>query len=128
MILSAHSALGRGSNVEAANNTSTDDAPQLLNFKGHTMTNRWLLSVLPRKLYHDDRGPNFQHILDVLADDAKKLCVEGLPGLNGDIHFFCIIYVMGDWPWLQKAFNFQRSFQNAAKTPQGKSCAERNLS
>ena len=120
MILSAHSALGRGSNVEGANVEATESVPQRLNFKGHTMSNRWLLSVLPKKLYDDDRAPNFQHILGVLTDDAQRLFFEGLPALDGEIHFFCIIYVMGDWPWLQKAFQFERTFQNAAKHPKAK--------
>ena len=122
MIVSAHSALGKGSNVQ--DEKTPPYAKQWLNFRGHTMSNHWLLSVLPKKLYDDAASPNFQFVLGELVEDARKLYLEGLP-LDGELHYWCIIYTMGDWPLLQKAFNFERSFQNAAKketsknTPKG---------
>ena len=122
MVLSAHSVLGRGSGFHRS--SVKEYAQQDLNFLGHTWGSRWLLAVLPRKMYDDERATNFQTVLEVLAADMKNLLLDGVPSLCGTMHYFAVIHVMGDWPFLQKAFAFDRSFQNAAKQPTAKNPAK----
>ena len=113
MILSAHSALGRGSNVEGQK--CNEYAQQLLNISGHTWATRWLLSVLPRKAYDGERTANFQRVLEFLVDDFRELFYNGVKAPDGTTFYFAVVHVIGDWPFLVKAFTFERSFQNAAK-------------
>ena len=113
MILSGHSVLGAGSNVGPA--AKDEYAKQDLNWTGHTQSTRWIFGALPRKQYDDDRAGNFQTLLDRLADDMLELFEKGIPARDGTIHYFAILHIVGDWPWMAKAFNFTRTFSNVAK-------------
>ena len=116
MILSCHSVLGRGCKAGYDESRCEKFAKQELNYAGHTWSTRWLLSVLPRSLYDDARSGNFQLVLNALVSDMLQLFHNGLVSpLSGQRHYFVIINVMGDWPFLKKAFGLCRTFENAAK-------------
>ena len=102
MILSAHSALGKGSRLPAEDKSDYDK--QCLNYTGHTWASRWLLAVLPRKMYDDARTGNFQKVLEYLVEDMRSLFYDGITSRDGTTYFFAVIHVMGDWPFLAKAF------------------------
>ena len=116
MIVSAHSALGRGSNVESTTHKE-EFAKQNLNYAGHTWSSRWLLCAMPKKTYDEERAANFQLVLDALTKDMEDLLSNGVPATDGTMHYFACIHVLGDAPFLTKAFNFNRSFSNVAKFP-----------
>ena len=118
MILSAHSIMGRRTNLEGSG--CKDYAAQNLNYAGHTWATRWLLAALPRKSYEDSRESNFQILLDILVSDMENLFSSGVPALDGTVHYLAVVHVMGDWPFLAKAFQFNRSFLNALKHPSSK--------
>ena len=123
MILSFHSALGHGSRPSGP--AKLDSEEQELNFIGHTWATRFLLSVLPRCLYDDSKAGNFQTVVKALVDDFNSLFNEGFVSMSGERHYVTILNVIGDWPFLKKAFGWNRSFENAAKhaaartTPKG---------
>ena len=79
--------------------------------------------VLPRKIYDDARTGKFQKVLEYLVEDMRSLFYDGITSRDGTTYFFAVIHVMGDWPFLAKAFNFTRTCQNAAKAPSAKNPA-----
>ena len=113
LIISAHSALGRGTSLQGS--SAKEYAHQSLNALGNTLCTRWLLAALPRHMYDDERSPNLQMLLQALVEDLNSLFEQGFKGLDGMTYYFATIHVIGDWPWLQKAFDFQRSFSNISK-------------
>ena len=122
MILSAHSVLGKGSRVSDASQFSCKEyAKQDLNFTGHTWATRWLLGVLPRALYDEEVTENFQLLLGHLVADLQTLHTQGVKSpITGLMHYMYVINVIGDWPFLAKAFTRTRSFGNAAKAESSK--------
>ena len=115
MVLSFHSALGKGSRP-STQTRATEDTPQELNFLGHTFATRYLLSVLPRAMYDDQVAGNFQLLLAHLVPDIQSLFEEGLVSPIYKKKFdVCVINIIGDWPFLAKAFNYNRTFGNSAK-------------
>ena len=115
MVLSCHSLLGKGSGVEGGAGDADAFDAQRLNFLGHTLATRWLLAVLPRHMYADGRAGNFQAVLAALAEDARRLCDKGVRGKDGVPFYLCVLHVVGDWPFLQKAFQYTRGFGNSSK-------------
>ena len=84
------------------------------NFLGHVYTNRFLHCALPKKAYMQE--PIFRAVLDHAAQEAVRMCTEGvLDKYSGQRYYMMIINVIGDWPWLIKAGDLSRSFQNVGK-------------
>ena len=117
MILSFHAVLGRGSQPSTTPGPSSEQyTPQELNFLGHTFATRYLLSVLPRAMYDDEVSGNFQRLLGHLVSDMRSLFEHGLVSPIYNKKFYvCIVNIIGDWPFLAKAFNYNRTFGNSAK-------------
>ncbi|CAE7541097.1 unnamed protein product [Symbiodinium sp. CCMP2592] len=116
LVISAHSILGLGSGVHSHLHDTEPYDKQELNWTGHTAATRWLLSVLPRAMYDDQRSDNYQLLLKHLVDDMKELFETGLVDpLTGHTHYFCILNIIGDWPFLAKSFEWTRTFGNSAK-------------
>ena len=121
MILSAHSALGQGSQVDSDRKSVQEYAKQELNFRGHTWATRWLMALLPRSMYDEEKAGNFQMLLGHLVEDMQSLHSQGIRSpITGRMHYMCVLNVMGDWPFLAKAFTWTRSFGNAAKAETSK--------
>ena len=112
LVLSCHSVLGYGLSTSSS---AKKVEPNRLNFEQPTWTTRYLLSVLP-KSYSDEAGgdDSFQQLLGAVAGDLRDLYETGVEGPNGR-HFYCVINIVGDWPWMVKAGLLGRSFQNVAK-------------
>ncbi|CAE7227135.1 unnamed protein product [Symbiodinium sp. CCMP2592] len=122
MVLSFHAVLGRGSSQSSEKGpTCAEFLPQEMNFLGHTFATRYLLAVLPRAMYDDALAGNFQRLLGHLVPDMRSLFEEGLlsPVYNKKF-FVCVVNIMGDWPFLAKAFNYNRTFGNSAKRESSK--------
>eukprot|EP00439_Symbiodinium_sp_Y106_P074894 s934_g14.t1 len=119
MILSAHSILGKG--CRAATTDDDSYASQKLNFKGHTWATRYLMGVLTKTYYdHDDGDGLFQDYLSIFTKDLLELYEDGLTSLYGEKHWFTVLNVIGDWPFLVKAFSLNRCFANVSKKPTSK--------
>ena len=113
MILSAHSILGKGCHTAAPDDSYTF---QKLNFKGHTWATRYLMGVLTKGYYDHDNGDAwFQEYLDIFTKDILQLYEDGITSLYGEKHWFVVVNVQGDWPFLQKAFSLTRCFMNVSK-------------
>ena len=54
-------------------------------------------------MYDDARTGNFQN-LEYLVEDMRSLFYDGITSRDGTTYFFAVIHVMGDWPFLAKAF------------------------
>ncbi|CAE7836337.1 unnamed protein product [Symbiodinium sp. CCMP2592] len=98
LIVSCHSILGYGCEAGTVHGAE-DYCKQLLNMTGHSLTSRWI----------------FQQYLGVFTDDMVKAYRDGIKSPSGDTYTFAVIHVIGDWPWLAKAFNLSRSFANCSK-------------
>ena len=113
-ILSAHSVLGLGSHATPPSAERYNK--QKLNFLGHTWSTRWMLGVLPKSYYDKAGGDNFfQDYLDIFATDILSVYEQGVLSVTGNKHHFVIINVIGDWPFLAKAFSLSRCFANVCK-------------
>ena len=123
LVLAAHSILGYG--IRSSSHQCKSELHKL-NYKMNTWVTRYLLGVLPKGKYSSVEGDEcetevgtsnvYDALLKAVADDLRSLFDTGvISPLDGHRYYFCIINVMGDWPFLQKCGNLQRSFFNAAK-------------
>lgn len=124
LILSCHSILGYG--IRTSCSTRKKDIHKL-NYLKSTWATRFLLGILPKTMHSVDEESTesdddvwgsdvYESLLNAVAQDLKHLWEQGMVSpLDGQKYFFCIINVIGDWPWLQKAGHLGRSFMNAAK-------------
>jgi hypothetical protein len=118
LVVSAHSILGYGLSTAQGKKENDKYTGMKLNYKEPTWTTRFLLGVLPRRMYADDDGEEtdaFQDFLGGITLDLESLYENGVMDPMGRKFYFCAISVMGDWPWIQKAGCLGRSFFNAAK-------------
>lgn len=119
MVIAAHSILGFGLSTSSSNLKNKYRA-QKLNYEQPTWVTRFLLSVLPRKYYGDEAeddqagGGPFQDLVDAICADLRHLSDEGIETEQGTF-YFCVVKVMGDWPFIQKFGNLGRSFMNISK-------------
>ena len=113
LVLSVHSVLGYGLSTSSK---AKKLEPNRLNFEEPTWTTRYLLSVLPKTYYSDESGgdASFQQILRAISEDLRYLYDVGIQGPHGR-HHYCVINIVGDWPWLAKCGMLNRSFMSAAK-------------
>lgn len=122
MVVAAHSALGQGmstSNKKRKRDAAVDSPVLRLNYLGHTLTSRFLLSVLPKSLYDQDNDHAedgvFQTVLKSITEDFNELYWSGFTALDGEKRYLVPLRVMGDWPFIQKAGYLSRSFMNVSK-------------
>ena len=126
LCVSTHSIMGFGISTSKTSQKKSWLAMNL-NYEQPTWATRFLLSVLPHRVYADDDGDNtdaFQDLMKALADDLRLLSDEGVLGPNNQRYFFVVLNVMGDWPWLVKCGCLGRSFFNAAKRSASQSAAK----
>ena len=85
----------------------------LPNMSGDSRTTRFLHSVVPKKLYQEERVWNA--VMNDAADQAEKLITEGITLRTGRKVWFCVLFQCGDWAFHHKAGNLSRSFKNLPK-------------
>ena len=115
LVLSWHSALGLGTEAANRERKSSPYLSMKLNYLGPTHTSRMLAAVLPRMTKDAEA---LTEILKVVAQDAKRLMFEGVPGADGKKRFAVCIGAIGDWAWLMKAGNLSRGYTHCIKRPQ----------
>ena len=120
LVLSCHSILGYGSHA-TADAQPEPYCKQYLNLTHHTLSTRWLLGCLPKTYYeYEDGDLFFQEYLDVFVQDFLQVYEKGIKAVTGEVYHFVILNVIGDWPWLTKAFGLLRNFQNCSKQESSK--------
>ena len=81
------------------------------NFKGSTLTNRFLYAALAKRDYNNDRSYVFDDLLRCVADESKFCSSVGVKHpQTGDTYWMMQLGIVGDWPWLVKSGNLSRNF------------------
>ena len=112
LIVACHSVLGYGLTTSSA---SCKKEPHKLNYQRPTWTTRFLNAVVPKVYYsHEDGDRCFQQILGAVAEDLRFLYEHGVQGPHGT-HYYCVVNIVGDWPWLVKSGCLGRSFHNVSR-------------
>ena len=121
MITAVQSVLGYGFDEARLKKRGTkraangDELPHLeVNFAGHTFTNRFITSVIPKVLYEQDSDV-FHTAMEELTLDLKRLLEDGIRDRHGNVFRVCCIGVKGDWPYLQKVGRLNRAFNTSVK-------------
>ncbi|CAE7295740.1 unnamed protein product [Symbiodinium sp. CCMP2592] len=122
MIISCRSVLGKGSHVTSRGLHTTEEfLKQELNMLGHTWATRFLLATMPRALYDDDKTCQLEELFSHIVADLRALFRDGMTcPLTGETYYMAVINIIGDWPFLAKAFNWSRTFGNSAKAETSK--------
>ena len=115
LVLSFHSLLGRGlAPAERSKKKSGTKKAYLKmkpNFKGSTLTNRFLYAALAKRDYNNDRSYVFDDLIRCVADESKFLSSVGVKHpQTGDTYWVMQLGIVGDWPWLVKSGNLSRNF------------------
>ena len=114
MVLSFHSLLGRGTNSAIRKSVKKPYLKMKLNFKGHSYCSRMLAGVLPKHTYQTN-DEVFQGLLRASCEDARTMLTEGVLDDRGDRYWMACLGTVGDWPFLHKAGNLTRTFNNVVK-------------
>ena len=113
MCLSAASILGQGVATKSKRANRSD--VQLMNYIGHTFATRFLLGVLPKKAY-ENRPAAFHQFIEKFAEDLRCLATDGvISPITGKTHYVAMLHIKGDWPFLAKVGELNRSFSNQPK-------------
>ena len=124
LVCSWHSVLGLGS--EAANK-ARQTRPYLsmkLNYGGSSFEHRFPTTVLP-KMVRDEMA--LKSLLEFMTCDALCMLEQGVCNQNGEKFYAACINVVGDWAWLVKAADLQRSFHNVEKRARAATAKPRGI-
>lgn len=120
MVTSLQSCLGTGFDEQRPSSRGTKrsldgDVKLRVNYKGHSFTNRFVTSAIPKS--HYETNPKvFHSAMDHLCQDLQQLLSEGVRDpLTQEVFYVAVIGVKGDWPYLQKMGNLNRAFNTGAK-------------
>ena len=112
LVCSWHSVLGLG--TQAANRTRTTKpyVSMKLNYSGNSFEHRFPTTVLP-KMVRDEIA--LKDLLEFMTCDALQMLGQGVRSQTGEQFFAACLGVIGDWAWLVKAGDLNRSFHNVEK-------------
>ena len=118
MIVQFQPALGQGTTLRAKvtgkRKDGQDPTPEV-NMRGHSLSTRFLISVLCKKFYENDVTPLLK-LLGFISDVFGKLYTEGLMA-NGKRYKFLPIGLKGDLVFQAKVCQLERSFSHIRKRP-----------
>ena len=116
LVISFHSLLGKG--VAVQRKSRTKKAPYLklwLNYEGHSYTNRFLMAAVGKHLYTNSNTHVFQDLMQFGAVEANNMFTTGVSHPVRGKFWIATLNIVGDWPWLCKAGQLERSFMNVEK-------------
>ena len=121
MIMSFHSCLGFGfrNQVGKKRKRAGEQISFLVNYTGATLTNRFLLSVIP-KMYYDKSPLVINDVFDLIAQDFKACVETGVQGSGGQVYRLCILGVKADWPAQVRCGGLLRSYNRGPKKTETK--------
>ena len=114
LVTNLHSPLGRGVEGALENGCKKEYLKMLCNFKGHSYTNRFLVSAIPKSQYTGSNSFVFDSLMRTIAEELHHVATEGVMH-EGQRYLAVCIGVCGDWPWLCKCGGLTRSFMNVNK-------------
>ena len=114
LVCNLHSPLGRGVEAGLREGRRREYLKMLPNFTGHSYTNRFLVSCLPKQDYCGKNSFVFDILMQTIAEELHHCASEGVQH-EGQRYLAVCIGIVGDWPWLCKAGGLQRSFMNVNK-------------
>jgi len=114
LVCNLHSPLGRGVEAGLQEGRRREYLKMLPNFTGHSYTNRFLVSCLPKQDYCGKNSFVFDILMQTIAEELHHCASEGVQH-EGQRYLAVCIGIVGDWPWLCKAGGLQRSFMNVNK-------------
>ena len=116
MIMSFHAALGFGFSKQSESKRNRDgEAIRFrVNYAGSTLTNRFLLAVIPKK-YYDKNQQLLDDVLDMIGKDFQSCLYSGATDSNGRVHRICILGVKADWPAHVRCGKLLRSYNHGPK-------------
>ena len=123
MIMSFHSALGFGFKKQKTRGQreARDGGPMsfYVNYSGATLTNRFLLSVIPKK-YYEKTPLLLNDVFDLVGKDFGDLIERGVLDKFGQSYRVCILGVKADWPALVRCGGLLRSYNHGPKRRESK--------
>ena len=123
MIMSFHSALGFGFSRQGParkRKKHEDDRVSLaVNYVGATLTNRFLLAVIPKK-YYEKTPLVLNDVLDLVGKGFSECLEEGVVARDGRRLRLCILGVKADWPAQVRCAGLIRSYNHGPKRKQSK--------
>ena len=114
LVTSYHSVLGFGTAAANAKRCKRPYISMKLNYSGSTHIHRLLSGCLP-KMVKDDAA--LQDLLSFMANDCVRMIEQGVRSQHGDRYWMACINICGDWRWLQKCANLERSYSTVQKRP-----------
>ena len=116
LVLNIHSVLGRGIQPGLRKAAKKQYNKMLPNFYGHSYTTRFLFAALPKGDYTGKNSYVFDNLMRNLAEELSYIQLEGFEDTARKKKFWAVCLGMtGDWPWLTKCGNLQRSYSNVSK-------------
>ena len=120
MVVNFHGLLGRGTNPQRRREKTLGIKPRYvkhnLSFRGHTYSNRFLFGCMPKHWYTGEREDVFDALMKAAAEEADFLATTGVKDPHSGKTYRCMMLgVSGDWPWLQKSGNLNRTFNHVQK-------------
>ena len=125
LVLNLHSPLGRGTEPGLNSGRKRKYIKMLPNFVGHSYTNRFLVSALPKADYTGENSFICDLLLETLAEELAVVQSEGVVDRFGTKYWAVFIGWTGDWPWLVKSGGLLRSFSNIPKHATGPNAGPR---
>lgn len=114
LVLNVHSPLGRGVATGLENATKRKYLKMLPNFVGHSYTNRFLVSAMPKSSYTGKNSYMFDRLMHQTAEELQFMADTGVE-YQGERYFGFLVGIVGDWPWLAKSGSLERTFMNVPK-------------
>ena len=85
-----------------------------VNFRGSSLVTRMLHSACPKKRYN--KGGVFKALMESAVSESEYMMNHGVvQEKTGRKVFMATLFVCGDWPYIHKAGNLRRSFNNVPK-------------
>ena len=129
-IFTVHGCLGRGTHEYLRRGKNLGPISRMefgCNFVGNTWSTQFLIATMMRSVTHKLPGAMNQ-IVELFAEDAKQLAVEGISSADGSMKIHMIhVNTKGDLPALAKLGTLTRTFSHvpragASRTPSAGIC------
>ena len=114
LITSYHAMIGFGTTLANKERTSNKYLALRLNYTGSTYATRMVAGCLP-KMNRDEVALN--DLLSFMTRDCSKALEVGVLNFRGERFHAACLNACGDWMWLHKAGNLQRTYNNVPKRP-----------
>lgn len=114
LITSIQSCLGAGFDKKRLKRTIDGSYKLQVNYQGHTFTNRYVCSILPKTCY-EKKAQVMHDMMETLGKSLADIFSNGVDGGDGYKYRLCAIATKGDWPYLVKVGNLMRNFSTTVK-------------